>query len=721
MSIRFQASHKPPIDIAAVSAAALRSLPDLLADWLPSGRREGHEYVVRNPNRADAKPGSFKINIVSGRWSDFATGDEGGDAVSLFAFLKGTSQVEAARAVADRLGMGRTLAEIATLAEVGTKSDAKDRLDEWRPIVPVPVDAPKIGNDLPKRLAPAGLSLVKGYRYEGSDGETLGHIARYEGVVDGKPAKAFFPFTFCEGSGGRREWRVKGFPSPRPLYGLQWLAQRPADPVIVTEGEKSAQAAYKLFPTHVSVTSSGGSKAAKYADWTPLVGRNVVVWPDVDDAGTKYAADVVEALMLVGAKSIAVVKLPSGLPEGWDLADDLPAGMTVADLLRLLVTPKAAAPEGPLPLFPPLPPAEPFPVDALGPTLARATSAIANKVQVPVAMAAQSVLAAAALAAQAHADIMLPYGQTRPLSLFFVTVAASGDRKSSADNEALWPVTKREKTLREEHVEEMKDWRAARDAWGGEHKKIETDKKLGYSERKDALAMLGDEPAKPLAPFLTTGDLTLEGLTKNWINAHPALGIFTAEAGVFTNGHGMSDDNRLRTAAMLSEVWDGKPVKRVRALDGVTILPGRRLSMHLMVQPGAAAGFLGNSTLKDQGLLSRVLAAAPESLAGTRLHRAVDPADDHAIRSYGARILALLEAPRQPSRGWRTNWIRPPCGSTPRLPPPSPASPTTSSARWDRPMGSSRSVTSPRKPRSTPHVSPECWRSWPMCALPASA
>ena len=52
---------------------------------------------------------------------------------------------------------------------------------------------------------------------------------------------------------------------------------------------------------------------------------------------------------------------------------------------------------------------------------------------------------------KAHADVMLPYGQPRPLSLYLVTVAASGDRKSTADNEALWPVRKHEKALKEQH------------------------------------------------------------------------------------------------------------------------------------------------------------------------------------------------------------------------------------------------------------------------------
>src|SRR6202043_81345 len=84
--------------------------------------------------------------------------------------------------------------------------------------------------------------------------------------------------------------------------------------------------------------------------------------------------------------------------------------------------PEAANPgpgaDGPLPLFPPLAEPEPFPTAALGATLSRAAKAIASKVQVPPAMAAQSVLAAASLAACAHADVMLPYGQARPLSLF---------------------------------------------------------------------------------------------------------------------------------------------------------------------------------------------------------------------------------------------------------------------------------------------------------------
>src|SRR5271170_8319176 len=91
-----------------------------------------------------------------------------------------------------------------------------------------------------------------------------------------------------------------------------------------------------------------------------------------------------------------------------------------------------------------------YPTDALGDVLGPAARAIAAKIQCPEAMAAQSVLSVASLACQALADVRLPYGQTRPLSLFALTIAASGDRKSSADREAMIPVRMREQKLAED-------------------------------------------------------------------------------------------------------------------------------------------------------------------------------------------------------------------------------------------------------------------------------
>ena len=93
------------LDFAAINAAALRDLPVLLVRWLPDGRVNGREYEFRNPRRADRHPGSFRVNLRTGRWSDFATGDRGGDPVSLAAFLFNLSQADAARRLVDMLGV----------------------------------------------------------------------------------------------------------------------------------------------------------------------------------------------------------------------------------------------------------------------------------------------------------------------------------------------------------------------------------------------------------------------------------------------------------------------------------------------------------------------------------------------------------------------------------------------------------------------------------------
>src|SRR5687768_8551338 len=95
-----------PVDFGAVNRAALVQLPVLLRQWLPDGHLEGREYTSRNPTRFDRHPGSFRVNVATGRWADFATGDTGGDVVSLAAYLAGIGQADAACRLADMLGIG---------------------------------------------------------------------------------------------------------------------------------------------------------------------------------------------------------------------------------------------------------------------------------------------------------------------------------------------------------------------------------------------------------------------------------------------------------------------------------------------------------------------------------------------------------------------------------------------------------------------------------------
>jgi hypothetical protein len=95
--------RRPP-DFARINMAALPALPALCARWLPGGKRVGREYIALNPTRADKRAGSFKVNLQTGRWADFATGDKGSDAVSLAAYVFGLRQSEAARRLPYRQG-----------------------------------------------------------------------------------------------------------------------------------------------------------------------------------------------------------------------------------------------------------------------------------------------------------------------------------------------------------------------------------------------------------------------------------------------------------------------------------------------------------------------------------------------------------------------------------------------------------------------------------------
>lgn len=92
-------------DFSAVNRAALAVLPMLLRRWLPDGRIESNEYVALNPRRSDRHQGSFKMNLRTGRWADFACDARGGDPVSLSAYLSGLSQTEAALRLATMLGI----------------------------------------------------------------------------------------------------------------------------------------------------------------------------------------------------------------------------------------------------------------------------------------------------------------------------------------------------------------------------------------------------------------------------------------------------------------------------------------------------------------------------------------------------------------------------------------------------------------------------------------
>jgi hypothetical protein len=215
------------------------------------------------------------------------------------------------------------------------------------PIVPVPEDAPACTWRHPEHGAPAAI-----WAYRDAEGRLVGYAARVEFVgKDGRPKKDVLPLTYCKigHANGRAicAWRAHGLSAPRPLYNLPELLANPAAPIVFCEGEKKADMVPKLFPGYVGTTSMGGAQSAAKSDWTPFAGRCVIGWPDNDEPGRRYAADVARRATAAGAVSVAVVAVPRHWPESWDLADPPPDGVTPATLARLLA--EAAPWEAPEP------------------------------------------------------------------------------------------------------------------------------------------------------------------------------------------------------------------------------------------------------------------------------------------------------------------------------------------------------------------------------------
>jgi hypothetical protein len=284
-----------------------------------------------------------------------------------------------------------------------------------------------------------------------------------------------------------------------------------------------------------------------------------------------------------------------------------------------------------------------YPVDALSPVLRDAIKAIEAIAQVPTSLAAQSVLSAAALAAQGFVNVTTITGKVIPVSLFLLSIAASGDRKSTSDSLAIMPVKEREEQLAVHFETQRLNYAVDTEAYKAATQKAKSSAK-GRDEIRQALQDVGTPPIPPVQPLLTVDEPTAPGIQRLFAEAMPALGLFSDEGATFLGGWSMQDEQQASTGGMLSKLWDGAPIKRIRAdkENGTQILYGRRLSLHLMVQPDIAGKLLGNKAVRNQGLLSRILVAAPKSRKGTRFW--VEPSEEHRdnLAKYQARLGQLL-------------------------------------------------------------------------------
>lgn len=196
-------------------------------------------------------------------------------------------------------------------------------------IMPVPADASEPNFNHPHRGKPS-----RAWEYRDATGALLFYVCRF----DKRGGKDFAQLWWCRPERGEDKWLWKlPIKTARPLYGLDRLAAAPDAQVIIVEGEKAADAAASIFPGAVAVTWPGGANAVLKADFEPLTGRKVLLWPDNDDPGRKCMAilsqhladmDIGCEISLVDAARLAGV-MPTDVStrrtprDKWDAADAL--------------------------------------------------------------------------------------------------------------------------------------------------------------------------------------------------------------------------------------------------------------------------------------------------------------------------------------------------------------------------------------------------------------
>lgn len=198
------------------------------------------------------------------------------------------------------------------------------------------------------------------WQYCDEAGQLIGYIARFD-LPDG--TKEILPYIYAT-DGNRSEWRWQGFDKPRPLYNLHQLSARPEAPVLVVEGEKTADAAQALFPAYAVTCWQGGARAIQHTNWQPLAGRKVIMWPDNDQPGIQAMADIT-AIIKDMAAGLRYVRNPETAPVHWDVADADWTPEQAKEHLRgaLATSLPMAQPEPVEDELPPLPPPLPEPDD----------------------------------------------------------------------------------------------------------------------------------------------------------------------------------------------------------------------------------------------------------------------------------------------------------------------------------------------------------------------
>lgn len=287
------------MDFREINNKLLPYLTDIILDNCPGGKVYGREYKASDIRGGNGS--SFSFNLDTGKWADFATNDRGNDVISYYAHVHGINNGESAKLLAEKYISSEP-------KKINYPVLIKQKVNVIKP--PSNINKPeyKINN-----ISPTHTWV---YRDELSD--PLFYVIRYD-LADGK--KEFRPLCFTDNG----KWISKTWPEPRPLYNLDLLKKYPDKPVIITEGEKAADAALKIHSSYISTTWSGGSQAYTKTDFSPLYGRTVLCWPDADEPGHK-SMSVIASNLADNGSTVKYLDVP--LNNGWDAADALNEKLT---------------------------------------------------------------------------------------------------------------------------------------------------------------------------------------------------------------------------------------------------------------------------------------------------------------------------------------------------------------------------------------------------------
>lgn len=282
--------------------------------------------------------GSISIHVAGhrqGLYSNFETG-ESGNALKFIQDQLNCDHKQAFKWGIEWLGRENVPTRdytqgTSTLTKRETIAQTAQR-QEWTTIFPAPSTPINVQAEPQLRYMLKGRKETARYEYKDAEGNTLGYVVRLE---DKQGNKITPTLTYCQNDKGEKQWRWQGFGNDRPLYGLDQLKQKLDAPVLIVEGEKTAEAAKTLFSDHAVVTWSGGCGSVRKSDWSVLKDRSVVIWADNDQPGLNAAAKITEILNKQGNEQVKTVDLPSTLPHKWDLADQLPEGLDARELLHV--------------------------------------------------------------------------------------------------------------------------------------------------------------------------------------------------------------------------------------------------------------------------------------------------------------------------------------------------------------------------------------------------